>query len=153
MTRVSFLTAVLALRTITASFGSDLSIPPAGSIPVAGEKYVLASDRPNKWGGGTHLKQVLAPGGTALPGCLVPGSVVVRLDGRVMERDKDYFLDEHWAGLSRLPEGRIPQDATVAIDYAFGLMRLDTIEVSRDGTVATLVRTVWCGNSPTCWMT
>src|SRR2546428_10156179 len=56
---------------------STFAIAPAESIVVENEPYVLSSDKPDRWIKGTHLKGCLSQV-TVLPGCLVPGSVVVK---------------------------------------------------------------------------
>src|SRR5215471_6921586 len=94
---------------------ATLAVTPPGYREVTDEEYVLSSDVPQTYAKGTHLRGCCfrADGtGTALPGCLVPGSVVVKLpDGTVMEAGKDYRIDETWAALGRIDGGRIAKDA------------------------------------------
>jgi lysophospholipase L1-like esterase len=111
------------------------TIDPATSTP-ARDEHVLSEDPPKFWFGGTH-PDALRAGGTPLPDCLQPGSVVVRLpEGTEMTAGKDYLLDETWAGLSRVDGGRIPKGAKDRIDFAIGQMRLDMIEVDASGNAA-----------------
>lgn len=114
---------------------ATFEIPPAGSILVEKEPYVLSSDRPNTWAQGTHLKGCNS-NSTVIPGCLVPGSVEVRLpDGTLVEKDRDYLIDDHWAVLGRTADGRISTDSQVLITYHIGLMRLDGIDITTSGKV------------------
>jgi len=120
----------------------------SGSVPIEGltfnpptpkavtnESYVLKTEKPDRWVGGTHLRGLIA-GGTPLPGCLEPGSVIVKLpDGTVAEKGKDYELDEYWAGLGRIDGGRIGANTDVKISYHCRQMRIDTIEVDPTGKV------------------
>jgi lysophospholipase L1-like esterase len=114
-----------------------LKIDPAEQIAVTDEEYELTTDPPDRWVKGTHLKGCIAPSGTALPNCLVPGSVTVKLsDGSVAEQNRDYLLDTQWAALSRIPTGRIA--AKVRISYRIGQMRLDSLIIGADGKVSLL---------------
>lgn len=113
---------------------------PAGYRDVVDEEYVLSSDAPQAYVSGTHLRGCCFRadgGGTVLPGCLVPGSVVVKLssDGTVMTAGKDYRIDEKWAALGRIEGGRIAMDAKVKISYRVGWMRVDGVDVDRRGEV------------------
>jgi lysophospholipase L1-like esterase len=123
-------------RVIELTKPADQAFDPAGSKAIENESHVLTTENPDRWSGGTHLDAVKA-GGTPLPGCLVPGSVVVKLpDGTIAEREKDYIIDEYWSGLARVEGGRIADKMPVKISYRAALMRLDTIEVDRDGKVS-----------------
>lgn len=125
-------------RTVNVANATTIRVPRSRSVPVKEEEYVLSSDKPNAWISGTHLKGCLAAY-TAMPDCLVPGSVVVKLpDGTVMQRDKDYRLDEKWASLGRIEGGRIAKDAKVLVNYRIGLMRLDSIVVDGAGKISLL---------------
>jgi lysophospholipase L1-like esterase len=140
MRKLFFLLMALVL-TNTPAAGSD-RVPLEGLVfepppqKTFTETYVLKTEKPDRWIGGTHLKGVIA-GGTPSPGCLAPGSVVVKLtDGTVAEKGKDYLLDEHWAGLGRIEGGRIGATSEVTISYRARQMRIDTIEVDGAGKVA-----------------
>src|SRR3954463_3838586 len=121
MTKYFFLLMALAL-TNPLLFGGGVSIEglifePPPRVTFTDETYVLKTEKPDRWVVGTHLRGVIA-GGTPLPGCLEPGSVVVKLpDGTVAEKGKDYLLDEHWAGLGRIEGGRIGAKDEVKISY------------------------------------
>jgi lysophospholipase L1-like esterase len=115
---------------------SEFQIEPAAFTPVNDEAVTLSSDPPNTWAAGTHLSGCMSRS-TVLPGCLVPGSVVVRSpDGTVMEKGRDFLLDEHWAVLSRTTAGRIGAESRSLISYKVGLMRLDALEVDAAGKVS-----------------
>jgi lysophospholipase L1-like esterase len=125
-------------RTVNVADATTFTVQPSESVPIESESYQLTADKPDRWISGTHLKGCIA-GGTALPDCLVPGSVVVKLaDGTVMQRDKDYLLDERWAALSRIEGGRIGKDAKVDVSYRIGQMRLDQLVVDPSGKVSLL---------------
>src|SRR5436305_1968528 len=66
-------------NTVKVTQKATFTIPPTGAVEVAGEAYVLADDRPQRWVGGTHLKGAVGASGTALPDVLDPNSVVVKL--------------------------------------------------------------------------
>src|SRR6185369_14281042 len=107
---VSVLPGVCRLgeSTVKVAQSQAMKIEPLESIAVNDEEYELTGDAPDRWIKGTHLKGCVGAGGTALPGCLVPGSVVVKLsDGTIAKENADYRLDTKWAGLSRVPTGRI----------------------------------------------
>jgi lysophospholipase L1-like esterase len=114
----------------------DLAFDPPPPKTIADEPYVLKTEQPDRWLRGTQLRSAVA-GGTPLPACLEPGSVVVKLaDGTVAEPGKDYVIDEHWSSLGRVEGGRIAPDAEVKISYRLRQMRIDTIEVDPSGKVA-----------------
>ncbi|MBN2294710.1 MAG: SGNH/GDSL hydrolase family protein [Pirellulales bacterium] len=114
-----------------------LELTPNKVEQVRGEKHKLASVKPQGWRDGTRLRRVIGAGIT-LPGCMTPGSVVVRsVSGdTTYEKGKDYLVDETWGMLGRVAGGRIAADEVVAIDYKFSTCRLDTIQVAANGTVS-----------------
>ncbi|MEA2709835.1 MAG: hypothetical protein QOF78_2436 [Phycisphaerales bacterium] len=114
---------------------ADYAFAPSPQKHIVDEAYVLAAGKPDRWVHGTPLRALIA-GGTPLPGCLNPGTVIVKLpDGTVAERGKDYLLDEHWGTLTRIEGGRIAADTDVKVTYFVQTMRLDTIEVDAAGKV------------------
>ena len=122
-------------NTVQVTQPATFKVDPAESSAVTDEEYELTTDTPDRWIKGTHLKGCIGPTNTALPGCLVPGSVVVKLsDGSVAKENVDYRLDTKWASLSRIPTGRI--GAKVRISYRVGQMRLDTLSIGSDGKIA-----------------
>ncbi len=80
------------------------------------------------WAKGLRLKGVRTFETTA-PGHLTPGSLTVRgaAGGTVYRRGSDYEVDEQWGTVGRLPEGGIPEDAEVVLEYSVWLDRLDSI--------------------------
>jgi lysophospholipase L1-like esterase len=134
--RITLLPGVCRVGDKTAKVAKSVTftIAPAESIAVTDEEYQLSSEPTERWGKGTHLKQCLH--GTAIPGALLVGSVVVKLpDGSVAKEGTDYHLDTRWAGLSRIESGRIQKETKVRISYRVGLMRLDSLAVNSDGKV------------------
>jgi lysophospholipase L1-like esterase len=120
--------------TVKVSDAATFTVDPADAVAVNDEEYELTTDNPDRWIAGTHLKGCIGPSGTALPNCLVPGSVIVKVsDGSAAKEKLDYRLDTQWAALSRIPTGRI--GAKVRISYRIGQMRLDSIAIGKDGKV------------------
>lgn len=72
-------------------------------------------------------------------GVLDPASLRVKAgkgpDAELYEEGKDWRADKAWGRIGRLPDGRIGPKTQVFVDYAISLMRIDTIEVRRDGSV------------------
>lgn len=104
-------------------------------VRVRGEAMALGDDAPYQFMAGTRLSALRNPWGSITVGAVVPGSVVVRSapKGPRFRVDEDYLLDERWAALGRIATGRIAKGATVYVDYAYYLSRLDTLQVSADG--------------------
>lgn len=115
---------------------TTLTVQAEEPVAIQDEKHVLSPDSPDKYARGTRLQGMIA-GGTDLPGCLEPDSVVVKVpDGTVLEEGKDYYLDRYWAGLCLLEGSRATTETQVRISYRMGALRLDTIEITADGRVA-----------------
>ena len=104
---------------------------------VRNEKHKLTAEKPRGWATGTRLRGCITRG-TTLPGCLVPGSVAVKVapEAEPLEKGRDYLVDEVWGMLGRVEGGRIGADTAVCVDYSYSLSRLDTVEVSLDGGVS-----------------
>jgi lysophospholipase L1-like esterase len=100
-----------------------------------GEPVVIGDDAPNQWAAGTRLPALLNPTGSVTVGAVVPGSVAVRSarDGPAYVAGSDYLLDERWAAIGRVAGGRISHGATVYLDYAYCLCRLDTVQLPPGG--------------------
>jgi lysophospholipase L1-like esterase len=139
MVRIAAGEYAVAGRTVTLAAPVRLAVPKVDSLAVRDEAYVLSNDAPHVWLSGTHLRGCLSAS-TVLPGCLVPGSVVVKLpNGAVMENGRDYLLDEQWASVGRAKDGRIPDGGLALVSYRVGLRRLDSVVVDARGR-ASLVR-------------
>ena len=118
---------------------ATLALEPPAVNAVRNEGTKLTADKPSGWAHGTRLSGCRSlPHGTTLPGCLVPGSVVVKLapDCQPLVQGKDYLVDETWGMLGRIKGGAIGADTVVLVDYAYSHMRLDTVQVAADGTVS-----------------
>ena len=125
---------------VTVSSETTLAIAPVPDVAVQDEAVKLKDEVPKGWAHGTRLKGVQPrPGGTPLPGCLTPHSVVVksapRQGGTVFKEGEDYLVDHEWGQVGRKATGRIGEKDTVYIDYQCGIMRIDTIFVSPEGQV------------------
>ena len=114
-----------------------LKFDPVSIVQVRGEVYRLTDEQPKGWAKGTRLIKCKSRS-TTLPGCVVPGSVVVSLaaDGSRLEEGKDFRIDRTWGMLGRVPGGRIGPETLVSVNYAYSLQRLDTIEISPEGKIA-----------------
>ncbi|UCH34540.1 MAG: SGNH/GDSL hydrolase family protein [Armatimonadota bacterium] len=112
-----------------------LRVAPPRVVRVLGAQVVIGDDAPNQWAAGTRLPALVNPTGSVTVGAVVPGSVVVRSapGGPEYRVDKDYLLDERWAAIGRVATGRIPRGATVYLDYAYCLSRLDTVQLAGGG--------------------
>ncbi|MCK5805281.1 MAG: SGNH/GDSL hydrolase family protein [Lentisphaeria bacterium] len=115
-----------------------LELRPPRVVAVRGEAYRLTDEKPHAWRSGTPLRGCKSHH-IPLPGILAPESLVVKASSgadavRYVE-GKDWRADKEWAQLGRLPDGRIGLEDQVWIDYDYGMMRMDTIEVRDDGSV------------------
>jgi lysophospholipase L1-like esterase len=129
----------VAGKTVTLAKEATFTIAPAESVTVTDEAYVLSNDKPDSWFGATHLRACLSAA-TVLPDCLVAGSLVVKSpDGTVMEKGRDYLVDERWAGLGRVKDGRIPDGSLSLISYRVAWCRIDSVTLDASGRAA-LVR-------------
>ncbi len=124
-------------RKVVVRTATTLRLEPLVVRRVTGEPHKLWLGKPAGFAKGTRLKQCVSRR-TTLPGCLRPGSLVVRdaPDGRPYELAKDYLVDELWGMLGRTASGRIGPDTTVYVDYAYTFSRIDTVQVSADGKVS-----------------
>jgi lysophospholipase L1-like esterase/predicted GH43/DUF377 family glycosyl hydrolase len=133
-------------KPVKVSTAADLQVAPADFIEVRDEKWKLPEQLPSRWGPGVHLRKCVAA--NALPDCVDAESIVVRLpDGTRCERDKDYSIEPRWAGVARLPGGRITTDTEVSIDYRASMMRIDSIAVDPQGQLTLVTGEPAC-NTP-----
>jgi len=117
---------------------TPLPINPAETVVVEDEWHEISDERPQQWHGGTRVIAGRHPNRTN-PVSLVPGSLVVceagRQSGTRYQKDRDYFLDEFWGAMCRLPNGRLKPKQRVAVSYTYPLRRIDRIEVTPEGRV------------------
>lgn len=115
-----------------------LEIAPPRVIHVRDEAARLTDEEPRSYGHGTPLAMCRSVGIT-IAGCLAPDSLVVKAEtgpeGRRFAEGVDWRADKQWSQVGRMPDGAIAAETTVYMDYDMSLMRLDTIQVSSDGTV------------------
>ncbi len=112
------------------------TVDPPDDVQVSGEKLTLRLEQPQGWFRGTRLKEFIA-GGTSLPGCFSPGSLILKLeDGSILKESEDYLLDSEWGMLGRTENGRIADTTALSADYRYSLMRLDTLFVDENGVVS-----------------
>jgi len=111
-------------------------VEPAEIRTVRAEKIKLSPKAPQAWHSGTHLRQLctLGPGrGTVAPGAIDAESVVVRHGDVVLELGKDYLLDKTWGALGIGPDSRVTVNDIVTVDYAYSLLRIDSLVRTADG--------------------
>jgi lysophospholipase L1-like esterase len=115
-----------------------LAIDPAESTAVEDEWHEITDQRPQTWHSGTRIIAGRHPGRTN-PAHLVPNSLAVyekaNRQGICYQKDQDYFLDEVWGAICRLPAGRMKPKQRVAISYTYPLRRIDRIEITPGGEV------------------
>lgn len=129
-----FLMAFLSGLWVTVGLGAGIG--PAKIVEVKGETARLSAEPPKSWSAGTKLRQLQTRGpgnGTPAAGAVVATSVVVRHEGRVLEKGKDYLLDPVWGSLGIAPASTVTPKDEVTIDYAYSLRRLDSRVRTADG--------------------
>ncbi len=115
-----------------------LQVGPSESAIVEDEWHEITDQRPQTWHSGTR---VIAGrhAGRPNPIWLAPNSLVVyeqaKRGGMCYQKDRDYFLDEVWGAMCRLPTGQMKPKQRVAISYSYPTRRIDRIEVTPEGTV------------------
>ena len=120
---------------------ATLDVAPAAIVDVRGEKYDrvrLFNPKSGGWAKGTALRGVAAQE-CANRGLLDPASLQLRVgpqpDAPRLELGKDYAADLDWGTFGRLPGGRIGENQPVYADYRHGVLRLDSIVLTRDGRI------------------
>lgn len=118
--------------------GMAVRLEPPRRVEVRDEAAQLTDQEPQGYGTGTPLKGC-RPQGVTIAGALDPTSLVVKsakgADAPRLEEGEDWRADKAWARLGRLDGGKVGPDTVVHIDYAYSLMRIDTIAVRSDGKV------------------
>jgi len=113
-----------------------LSIKPAETVSVTGERLKLSAQPPRVWAVGTKLQRLRPRGpnvGTPAPGAIDPDSIVVRHQGRVLKLGADFLADRTYGTLGLAPGSSVTALDEVAVDYRFSLRRLDSIVSTFDG--------------------
>lgn len=99
---------------------------------VLGEQVDIPASPPDRWLAGRHLRGVVTTHrgqrGTPAPHALDPESVVVRRDGRRLDRGVDFQLDGVWGSV-----GSAARPGLAEVDYRYSLRRIDTIAVDESG--------------------
>ena len=113
------------IREIRLKMPVTLDVAPAEIIDVKNEEYAslpIFNANTAGYAKGVRLRGVTAMEVTA-PGYLDPNSVVVKSapDGEVFTRGTDYEMDDVWATVGRLPNGKIGENSKVFISYKHGL--------------------------------
>ena len=116
-------------------------VSPATLLHVRDEKHdslPLFDANAAPWDRGAKLRQLITAETTAA-GSLVPESLVLKSgqgDAMHYTAGKDYAVESTWATTGRLPNGNIPENAPVWMDYDCGWGRIDTLVVNKKGVVA-----------------
>ncbi len=130
--------------TIQITFGgksASLHVEPPADTVVTGEKHdSLPLFNPNAggWVKGAQLRGVRAQE-TTTPGLLDAGSLVFRagpdVGAETFVKGRDYEADQVWGTMGRLPNGAIKEGQPVYASYRHGLLRLDSVVLTRDGRI------------------
>lgn len=109
---------------------------PAGSVEsVRGEEHTLPAVASNSWvPGDGRLEKTHTT--TMIPGALLPASLKLHTaDGTLLVKGKDYVTDDTWSKIALAPGSTLTTGTKVAVDYDYGLLRVDGIDISPDGKV------------------
>jgi len=110
---------------------------PAEIFEVKAEVLDIKEGPPNKFIRGNALKQSQTKGvgqGPAVPHIVDPNSVILKKDGELMERGKDYGVDPIFSTIGTLPGGRLKPGDKVEVDYRYSCQRVDSLVSDQDGT-------------------
>jgi lysophospholipase L1-like esterase len=115
-----------------------LDVVPADTVAVSDEPQVMGDDQPQAYRGGVFLKGSVGPlESIRLHDCVDASSVVITSapngGGTLYQEGKDYVLDHEYGGLGRMAKGGISATETVYVSYRYALMRIDLVQVSREG--------------------
>lgn len=120
-----------------------LKIDPVGMATVVDEVHPslpLFNAQAAGWAKGLRPMQLRGQE-IATPGILVPGSMKVSTSEpspRVLERGKDYEIDELWGTLGRLEDGTLADGQAVKLEYQYHPLRLDSVVVDGSGRLKLL---------------
>lgn len=119
-------------------------VDPPAILTVASEKIdSLPLFNPNAggWVKGAQLRGVRAQE-TTTPGLLDPASLALRAGpesgSKVFEKGRDFEADLFWGTVGRLPGGRILEGQPVFASYRHGLLRLESIVLTKGGNIQLL---------------
>lgn len=121
------------------AISATLNVPPPISREVIYEKHAslpLFNPQAGGWVKGARLGALLAQECTT-PHLLAPESLQLRAgteaDAPLLKEGEDYAADLLWGTLGRLPNGRIGEGQPVYASYRHGLLRMDSVVMTRDG--------------------
>jgi len=125
---------ILVLILVSATYAIKpeylVDVDPGETIEIKGEKIHLTEKEYKGWRSKNGLKYLCSwePGrGIPIIDALNPESVIVRHDGRILEKGKDYLLDERWGGLGLAPTSSVTKDDVLEVDYSYSLRRIDSL--------------------------
>lgn len=124
-------------RAVVVAAPAMLAVAAAPTLAIVDEPLQLSVDRPAGYARGTRLQGPNARDVNAY-GAFVPGSLQIRRapGGELLTEGEDYLVDDVWGHVGLGPRSRVTAQDTVFASYRYSLMRLDTIQVSPDGTVS-----------------
>jgi lysophospholipase L1-like esterase len=112
-----------------------LTPKPIDIVSIKGEKISLGKYPAKNYSRGAKLKylQTLSPGrGTTAPYALIPESIIVKENGRILKKGHEYSCDTTWGTVGI---GKDKKSRNVTVDYKFKLLRIDSVIQKNDGTV------------------
>lgn len=120
---------------------ASLEVSPPALLAVKAEKFdtlPIFNPKAGGWVKGAALVSVRAQECTT-PHLLEPESLELHTgpepDALRLERGKDYEADLAWATIGRLTNGGLKEGQPVFATYRHGLLRLDSIMLTRDGRI------------------
>ena len=120
---------------------ATLDVPPPALLTVKADKLAtlpLFDPKAGGWSKGAALTAVRAQECTT-PHLLEPGSLEMRTgpepDAPQLTRGADYEADLAWATIGRLTNGILKEGQPVFATYRHGLLRLDSIVLTRGGRI------------------
>ena len=125
-------------RNVVVAQDTTLTVDPPRDILVTNEKVVLDERKPSSYDVGTHLQFGMSE--VACHDCIDTTSIVVRSGpdaaAETYAERKDYLVEHQWGSLGRVADGKIKTGQAVFVSYKHGLQRVDTIQVTAEGTVS-----------------
>lgn len=112
---------------------SGITVAPGTTARVTDEKHQLSATPAHAWMPGVGALEKLKTA-NMIPGALIPGSVHVTANGETLTVGKDYTLDETWGKIGLAAGSSVSTQTPVMVDYTYGLLRVDGIDILPDGT-------------------
>lgn len=111
--------------------------PGSMEIAVKGEKIRIPAGKISDLSGGVETAEnkmiAAANRKRSAPGSLVPGSVKIRWNGKLLQRGKDYLLNEYFCRIGMGSAPSFPLNAELELEYRYRLRRIDAKVRFADG--------------------